>query len=101
MDEIKRQADPNDSGIVDFPTFLTVYGNNLRDPISEQEIIKAFEELDENKRGQISVKKLKHLMSSCAEIMDEEEIEKMLHYAQPDQEGNVNYREFVRTMMAK
>lgn len=40
-------------------------------------------------------------MTSCAEIMDEEEIEKMLHYAQPDQEGNVNYRDFVRTMMAK
>lgn len=35
MDEIKRQADPNGTGIVDFPTFLTVYGNNLRDPISE------------------------------------------------------------------
>lgn len=40
-------------------------------------------------------------MASCAEIMDEEEIEKMLHYASPDPEGNVNYREFVRTMMSK
>ena len=40
-------------------------------------------------------------MSTCGEILTEEEIQKMIHYANPDHEGFINYRDFVKLMMSK
>lgn len=101
IEEMKRQADPDGTGSVDFPEFLSIFARFQKDPVTEQEILNAFDELDESKKGLITIKKLRHLMSTCAEVMSEEEIEKMVQYASPDQDGNINYRDFVRLMMSK
>jgi calmodulin len=101
IEEMKRQADPEGTGLVDFPEFLSIFARFQKDPVTEQEILNAFDELDESKKGLITIKKLRHLMSTCAELMSEDEIEKMIHYASPDQDGNINYRDFVRLMMSK
>ena len=98
---MKREADFESVGKTDLPNVLTVYGKYRKAPITETEILNAFEELDEKKKGQISGKRLRHLISTCGENLSEEEINKMMKYANPDTEGNVSYREFVKLMMSK
>ncbi|CAG9318709.1 unnamed protein product [Blepharisma stoltei] len=101
IENMKREADPNSTGRIDYPEFLAIFAKYQRDPISEQEILGAFEELDERKKGMISLKRLKHLMSTCGENLTDEEIQKMVRLANPDGEGNINYRDFIRVMMSK
>lgn len=98
---MKREADPEETGRVDYPELLSIFTKYQKEPISESEILSAFEELDERKKGTITIKRLRHLMSTCGETLNEEEIQKMIHYASPDHEGNVNYRDLVKLMMSK
>jgi calmodulin len=101
VEAMKQEADVERSGRVGLETFVSVYSKYRKNPITENEILNAFEELDERKRGQISAKRLRHLISTCGENLSEEEINKMMKYAKPDEEGNVSYREFVKVMMSK
>lgn len=98
---MKKEADFEAIGKTDLPTAVKVYSKYRKTPITETEILNAFEELDEKKKGQISGKRLRHLISTCGENLSEEEINKMMKYASPDVEGNVNYRDFVKLMMSK
>ena len=101
MEVMKREADPEGTGRVDYPEFLSIFAKYQKEPVSESEILNAFQELDDRNKGTITVKRLRHLMSTCGETLTEEEIQKMIHYANPDHEGNVNYRDFVKLMMSK
>jgi Ca2+-binding protein (EF-Hand superfamily) len=101
LEIMKKEADPDESGRVDYPEFLSVFAKYQKEPVSEQEIMNSFEELDDLKKGTITIKKLRYLMSTCGEILTEEEIQKMIHYANPDHEGFINYRDFVKLMMSK
>ena len=101
VETMKKEADFEGSGKTDLNTCIAVYTKYRKNPITETEILNAFEELDEKKKGQISGKRLRHLISTCGENLSEEEINKMMKYANPDTEGNVNYREFVKLMMSK
>jgi calmodulin len=101
LEVMKNEADPDGTGRVDYPEFLSVFAKYQKEPISEQEIMNSFEELDELKKGIITIKRLRYLMSNCGETLTEEEIQKMIHYANPDHEGNISYRDFVKLMMSK
>ena len=101
VEQMKREADVEASGKTELPIVIGIYSKFRKAPITETEILNAFEELDEKKKGQISGKRLRHLISTCGENLSEEEINKMMKYASPDVEGNVNYRDFVKLMMSK
>lgn len=101
LETMKSESDPDGTGRVDYPEFLSIFAKFQKEPVSEIELMTAFEELDEKKKGLITVKKLRHLMSTCGETLSEEEIQKMIHYANPDNEGDINYRDFVKLMMSR
>lgn len=101
VEAMKKEADFEENGRTDLQTFIATYGKFRKNPITETEILNAFEELDEKKKGLISGKRLRHLISTCGENLTEEEINKMMKYANPDNEGNVNYKDFVKLMMSK
>lgn len=101
IENMKREADPTRTDRVDYPEFLSIFAKYQKEAISETEILSAFEELDERKKGVISLKRLRHLMATCGENLTDEEIQKMVRLANPDSEGNINYRDFVRVMMSK
>lgn len=101
VESMKKEADLEGSGKTDLANCVAAYTKYRKNPITEKEILNAFEELDEKKKGLISGKRLKHLISTCGENLTEEEINKMMKYANPDGEGNVNYKDFVKLMMSK
>ena len=101
LEIMKNEADPDGTGRVDYPEFLSVFAKYQKEPISEQEIMSTFQELDEPDNGVITMKRLKHLLCTFGEILTEEEIQKLVHYANPDHEDNVNYQDLVKLMMSK
>jgi calmodulin len=101
LDAIKLEADPDNLNSVDFPELLSLYAKHYKEPVNEQDLLLAFKEIDENKRGTITVDKMKQLMTEYSEVMTEDEFSKMIEFASPDPEGNINYTEFVGLMMRR
>lgn len=101
LEIIQKDADPGKTGKINYSDFVAIFAKFQKEPVAEQEIMDSFEEIDEYKKGTITIKKLRYLMSNCGEALGEEEIQKMIHYANPDHDGNINYRDFVKIMMNK
>lgn len=101
LEAMKNEADPDETGRVDYPDFLSLFAKYQKEPISEQEILNTFEELDDQNKGIVTMKRLKHLLSTFGEVLTEEELQKLVYYANPDHEDNVNYRDLVKLMMSK
>lgn len=47
------------------------------------------------------IMKLRHVMTNLGEKLTDEEVEEMIREADVDGDGQVNYEEFVRMMLAK
>lgn len=101
LQKMKQEADPEATGRVDYPEFLSVFAKNFKEAVNERELFTAFQELDDRKHGYLTIKSLRHYMSQFGEKLTEEEIERMIHYANPDHDGNIKYSDFVKLMMSK
>jgi Ca2+-binding EF-hand superfamily protein len=69
--------------------------------VNEQDLMKAFKEIDEQDQGAITVDKMKQLMTEYSEVMTEDEFTKLIDSASPDPIGNINYTEFVGLMIRR
>lgn len=49
----------------------------------------------------ISAAELRHVMTNLGEKLTEEEVEEMIHEADTDGGGQINYEEFVKLMVSK
>jgi calmodulin len=67
----------------------------------EEEIINAFRVFDKNDSGIITASELKHVMTTIGDKLTDEEVDALIREADIDGNGNINYEEFVRTMMAR
>ena len=102
-DEIKEmmeEADLNKDGKIDFEEFLSLMTRNSPETQTEDEVINAFRVFDKEGNGLISSAELKHIMMTIGDKMTEEEADEMVNEADIDEDGMINYEEFVRMMMA-
>ena len=53
------------------------------------------------KQGFISAAELRHIMTNLGEKLTDEEVDEMIREADIDGDGQINYEEFVKMMMAK
>ena len=69
--------------------------NNFKDykVISNDEIIDAFKAFDKN--GKISKEELKYVMTNLGDKIKEEDADKLLSNFQVDDQGNLDYKEFL------
>ena len=61
----------------------------------------AFRVFDKEGNGLIATAELKHIMMTIGDKMTEAEADEMIHEADIDDDGVINYEEFVRMMMAR
>ncbi|KAJ4819915.1 Calmodulin [Rhynchospora pubera] len=94
-------ADNTLSHTVDFNEFLTLMAHKLKDKESEEELREAFRVFDKNQDGFISGAELRHVMTNLGEKLTNEEVQEMVREADTDGDGQINYDEFVRVMIAK
>ena len=98
--EMMEEADLNKDGKIDFEEFLSLMTRNSPETQTEDEVINAFRVFDKEGNGLISSAELKHIMMTIGDKMSEEEADEMVNEADIDEDGMINYEEFVRMMMA-
>ena len=77
------------------PIFFEVFIINLYllDPL--------YRVFDKNNDGLISSDELRHVMTSLGEKLSDEEVDDMIREADSDNDGQVNYQEFVSILTSK
>ncbi|KAJ3676571.1 hypothetical protein LUZ60_003983 [Juncus effusus] len=66
-----------------------------------EELKEAFRVFDKDQNGFISAAELRHVMINLREKLTDEEVDEMIREADVDGDGQINYEEFVKVMMAK
>ena len=56
---------------------------------------------DKDQRGFIEAKELKHVLTNIGEKLSGAEMEDMIREADPDNDGKIQYEEFVRLLLAR
>merc|ERR1712113_653206 len=94
-------VEPDDQGRIDFPDFLSLMARRLKDTDTEEELIEAFKVFDRDGDGFISAGELRYSMTNLGEKLSDIEVDEMIREADLDNDGQINYDEFVKMMMAK
>ena len=90
-----------DNETIDFPEVCALLARKLKDTDAEEEFKEAFRVFDKDGNGFTSAAELRHIMTSLGEKMTDEELDIMLGMADIDGDGQINYEEYVKLMMAK
>merc|ERR1711948_114238 len=92
LQDMINEVDADGNGTIDFPEFCTLMARKLKE---------AFRVFDKDGNGFISAAELRHIMTNLGEKLTDEEVDEMLREADIDGDGQINYEEFVKVMMAK
>eukprot|EP00927_Polykrikos_kofoidii_P049598 TRINITY_DN4363_c0_g1_i3.p1 TRINITY_DN4363_c0_g1~~TRINITY_DN4363_c0_g1_i3.p1 ORF type:complete len:200 (+),score=50.49 TRINITY_DN4363_c0_g1_i3:98-697(+) len=96
--ELMSRYDREDTGYIGFDAFeeIMIHRYANQDPLDE--IRKAFELFDEDKRGKISFRNLKRIARDLGEKLTDDELRGMIDEFDNDQDGEINEEEFVSIM---
>ena len=99
--DMQQLADPDNSGTVDFDTFLSLIQTKMKEQDSEGEIRESFRVFDKEGNGRISSSELRHIMTTLGEKLTEDEVDEMLTEAEADGNGMINYEVFAKVLTSK
>ncbi|TRY80615.1 hypothetical protein TCAL_13249 [Tigriopus californicus] len=103
-DELKDMignADADGSGSIEFPEFLNLMIKRFASDDKMEEMKAAFEVFDKNKDNKISRSELKSAMRKMGESTSDHEIDAIIHEADLDKDGMVDYYEFITVFQQK
>uniref|UniRef100_A0A7S1LT79 EF-hand domain-containing protein n=1 Tax=Alexandrium catenella TaxID=2925 RepID=A0A7S1LT79_ALECA len=96
--ELMSRYDREETGYINFEAFeeIMIQRYAAQDPMDE--IKKAFELFDEEKRGKISFRNLKRIARDLGEKLTDDELRGMIEEFDNDQDGEINEEEFISIM---
>nr|CDS30599.1 calmodulin [Hymenolepis microstoma] len=100
--DIKKMMDEVDvdgNGAIDWNEFLKLMEKKLQDCEPERELKEAFQVFDMDGDGYISHVELRRAMETFGERVSGHQSREMIKHADIDGDGQVDYEEFVKTMM--
>mmetsp|Transcript_97726 Transcript_97726/g.203928 ORF Transcript_97726/g.203928 Transcript_97726/m.203928 type:complete len:148 (+) Transcript_97726:106-549(+) len=100
-DLTNMMADAEGEERIDFPDFLSLMARKMKDTDTEEELIEAFKVFDRDGDGFITAGELRDSMTHLGEGLSHIEVDEMIKEADLDGDGQINYDEFVKMMMAK
>lgn len=103
-DELKNivdEIDQDGSGTIDFKEFLNMMAKKIQELSMEDDLIEAFRYFDMDGKGLISTIELKHVLSNSGEKLSEDEIDDIIREVDTDCDGYIDYKEFVRILIAQ
>ncbi|CAM8911775.1 unnamed protein product [Rhodiola kirilowii] len=100
LQDMISEIDSDGNGTIEFSEFLSLMARKIEENDAEEELKEAFKVFDKDQNGYISATELRHVMINFGEKMTDEEVEQMIREADLDGDGQVNYEEFVKMMMA-
>merc|ERR1712037_908098 len=93
---VEHRADDRVTFEVFLPIMQAICSRRSTD--TTDDFIEGLRHFDKDGNGFISTAELRHLLTTLGEKLSDEEVEQ-LFAGQEDSHGNVNYEEFVRTVM--
>lgn len=101
LQEMIKLYDKDESGTIDFPEFLDLMTNKMKETELEEQLIETFKVFDRDGNGLLSGQELKYVMAVVGEALTDVEVDELIKQADIDGDGFINYQEFVRMMTAK
>ena len=101
LKQMIREVDLDGNGTIDFKEFLCLMVKKMKGTDTEEELIEAFKVFDRDGNDYITAHELRYIMSSLGEDIKPQEIDDMIKEADTDNDGQINYTEFVNMMMSK
>ncbi|XWS64694.1 hypothetical protein CRYUN_Cryun05aG0025300 [Craigia yunnanensis] len=95
-----NEVDIDGNGTIEFGEFLNLMARKMKEVEAEDELKEAFRVFDQDQDGYISPNELRQVMIHIGEKVTDEELEQMIREADLDGDGQVNFEEFVRMMLA-
>ena len=89
---------PEGSEGLNFTLFLAMMGDRMQGTDSEADLLHAFEALDEDRTGHISVTTLREYLTTMGDRLTEDEFDMVLRGVELNSKGHVDYRQFVKTL---
>lgn len=101
LKEITKEITNNKSFCVEFHEFLDIMAKNRRQKDDYYNLIKAFKYFDRDNSGFINLNEFRHIITTIAEKLTQEEIDKLEEIAKVDGDGKFNYKDLVKAMISK
>mmetsp|Transcript_30605 Transcript_30605/g.39246 ORF Transcript_30605/g.39246 Transcript_30605/m.39246 type:complete len:144 (+) Transcript_30605:251-682(+) len=93
--DIINVVDADGRGTIDFHGFITIMSKRNREIDSEEEILEAFKVLDKDGNGVIRATEVRFVLTNFG--LSDGEVDEL----NIDDNGSINYEEFVKMMMSK
>lgn len=85
---------------IKFEEFLTIIGKiSVKTTDIDEELYNSFRAFDKDGNGFISGAELKHLLMNIGDKLKEEEVDELINCAELDENGNINYIDFIQNML--
>ncbi|KAJ2809662.1 hypothetical protein FBU31_008158, partial [Coemansia sp. 'formosensis'] len=98
LQDMINEVDKDGNGTIDFGEFLSLMARQSSDNNEEEELKEAFRVFDKDGNGLISAAELRHVLTNLGERLTEEEVGEMIHEADVNGDGQIDYDEFVKMM---
>merc|ERR1712200_206664 len=92
------EADLDGNGTIEFPEFLELMKEKYGVDDTESDLREAFKIFDRDKDGYVDISEIKQVSALLGANMSCDEIEEMMHEADVDGNGKLDYQEFVRML---
>ena len=101
LQDMINEADIEGNGTISFDAFIALMERKLRNEDVEEEIIETFKKFDQDNNGLIGPEDIYNLLHSFNQDITISEAEEMIKNVDIDDDGLVNYQEFVKMIFGK
>ena len=101
LKQMIKEIDLDGNGVIDFNEFLYLMVKKMNGNDTEEELLEAFKVFDRDGNGKISAHELRYVLLKSGENFTEQDIEDLIHEADVDGDGSIDYQEFVKIMMSQ
>ncbi|PKA55452.1 Caltractin [Apostasia shenzhenica] len=98
IDQMIDEVDKDGNGAIDFEEFVCMMTSKIEERDTQEELKKAFQIIDQDSDGRISVEDITKISLELGESFTREEIMEMIEVADFDGDGDVDEKEFVSIM---
>ena len=99
--DMVRDVDTDKNGTIDFDEFLEMMSKRMTNKDEDEEIREAFRIFDQDGNGFITLEELEAVMIKLGENLTKDELTAMMHEADLDGDGKIDFDEFVVMMRNK
>ena len=102
LDNLVKEWDQEGMGWIEYKAYLNMMAKKVKEPVlSEETVMSAFRVFDKKGNGFVSAAEMRYVLAGTGEPFLDGEAEEFFKYAAPDEDGQINYIDFVTRYMAK